>query len=98
MTLTVGRRGAVVIPAPMRRRLGIDHGSLVLAEEANGTVTLRPAVAVASDDPVLRALLSAPFDDEPTTPAERAAAAAGRAAIARGDVVTDADLDRELAR
>lgn len=48
------------------------------------------------DDPVLRALMQAPADDEPETDAERAAAAEGWAALRRGDVITDEELRREL--
>jgi AbrB family looped-hinge helix DNA binding protein len=29
----VGRRGTIVLPAKLRRRLGIDEGSFVVAEE-----------------------------------------------------------------
>lgn len=47
-------------------------------------------------DPVLHALLTAPFDDERESEAEAAAAAAGREAIRHGKVVTDDDLVREL--
>jgi hypothetical protein len=53
--------------------------------------TRRPA-----EDPVLRALRLAPVDDEPETPAERRAVAKARAAAARGEVETDADLRRRL--
>lgn len=45
-TLRVGRRGTVVIPAPLRRRYGLEEGSLVLAEAREEGVLLRPAVAV----------------------------------------------------
>lgn len=48
------------------------------------------------DDPVLRALLNAPLDDEPETDEERALVAEGRAALERGDVVSDEELRREL--
>ena len=42
----VGKRGAVVIPAPLRRRFGIEEGSLVVAEATEEGVLIRPAVAV----------------------------------------------------
>lgn len=42
----VGKRGVVVIPARLRRRFGIKEGSLVIAEEREGGVLIRPAVAV----------------------------------------------------
>ena len=46
MMSKVGKRGAVVIPAPLRRRLGLDEGSLVIAEAREDGVLIRPAVAV----------------------------------------------------
>ena len=42
----VGKRGAVVIPAPLRRRFGIEEGSLVVAEATEEGILIRPAVAV----------------------------------------------------
>ena len=52
------------------------------------------AVALrALNDPVLRAFLGAPEDDEPLTDADRAAIAEGRADVARGDVVAWDDYD-----
>ena len=47
-------------------------------------------------DPVERALMDAPLDDEPETDEERAAVAEAQEAYARGDVIADEDLDREL--
>jgi len=44
-TTTVGKRGTVVLPAEMRRRLGLDDGALVVVEESGGGILLRPAVA-----------------------------------------------------
>jgi len=42
----VGKRGAVVIPASLRRRFGIEEGTLVIAEEHEGGVLIRPAVTL----------------------------------------------------
>lgn len=42
-TSKVGKRGAVVIPASLRRRFGITEGSLVIAEERAEGVLIRPA-------------------------------------------------------
>lgn len=39
----VGRHGDVVIPAHLRRRLGLTEGSAVVAEERDGGVLIRPA-------------------------------------------------------
>lgn len=44
-TTKVGRRGTVVLPAKMRRRLGLDEGALVVLEEQNGSIVVSPAVA-----------------------------------------------------
>lgn len=46
LTSKVGKRGAVVIPAPLRRRFGIEEGTLVVAEATEEGVLIRPAAAV----------------------------------------------------
>ena len=48
------------------------------------------------DDPLARKLLLATIDDEPETEEERVAVQEARDALARGDVVRDEDLAREL--
>lgn len=45
-TTRIGRRGTIVIPAKLRRRLGLAEGSLLIAEERDDGILLRPAVAV----------------------------------------------------
>lgn len=45
-TSKVGKRGTVVIPVSLRRRFGIEEGALVIAEEREDGVLIRPAVAV----------------------------------------------------
>lgn len=45
-TSKVGRRGTVVIPAPLRRRFKIDEGALIVLEEKQEGVLIRPAVAL----------------------------------------------------
>lgn len=45
-TSKVGKRGTVVIPAGLRKRFGFDEGTLVVAEEREDGVLLRPAVAL----------------------------------------------------
>ena len=47
-------------------------------------------------DPVLRALLEAPLDDEPETEEERRAVHAAREDLARGEVRTLEEVRREL--
>jgi len=42
----VGKRGTVVIPARLRRRYGMDEGSVVLVEAGSEGVLIRPAAAV----------------------------------------------------
>ena len=42
----VGKRGTVVIPAFLRRRFGIEEGSLVITEEREDGVLIRPAVVM----------------------------------------------------
>lgn len=45
-TSKVGKRGAVVIPAKLRKRFGIREGTLVIAEAREDGILLRPAVAL----------------------------------------------------
>jgi AbrB family looped-hinge helix DNA binding protein len=45
-TSKVGKRGTVVIPVALRRRFGIEEGSLVVAEATEEGVLIRPAVAL----------------------------------------------------
>jgi AbrB family looped-hinge helix DNA binding protein len=45
-TTKIGRRGTVVIPAALRRRFGLDEGSLVLVEVRDEGILIRPAVAM----------------------------------------------------
>ena len=52
----------------------------------------------ATTDPVLRALLEAPPDDEPETEEERQAVHEAREELAQGDVRTLEEVRRELGR
>lgn len=45
-TTRVGRRGSIVIPARLRRRLGLTEGSLVIAEAREEGILLRPTIAL----------------------------------------------------
>lgn len=45
--LQMGKRGTLVIPSKMRKRLGLEDGSLVLLREKDGALELRPARAQA---------------------------------------------------
>jgi hypothetical protein len=55
-------------------------------------------LAALRDDPLLRTLLAAPWDDEPETEAERAAVAAAEEDFRAGRVVSLDDLERERSR
>jgi len=43
-TSRVGKRGTVVIPAALRWRYGIKEGSLIIAEDREEGILIRPAV------------------------------------------------------
>jgi len=60
--------------------------------QASAVVTLITAML----DPVDRALANAPFDDEPVSEAEARDIAAGRAAYARGEVVSNEEVLAEF--
>ena len=45
-TSRVGKRGTMVIPAALRRRFGLKEGSLIIAEDREEGILIRPAVAV----------------------------------------------------
>jgi len=53
-------------------------------------------LAALRDDPLALLLLTAPVDDEPESDEERQAVQKARDAAGRGEIVADADLDREL--
>ena len=67
-TGTIGKKGVFTIPATMRRRFGLLDGSLVIAEERDEGILLRPAVATAlemySDERAAGFLLSNAVDAE----------------------------------
>ena len=45
-TSKIGKRGVVVIPVKLRKRFGLQEGTLVIAEERTEGILLRPAVAL----------------------------------------------------
>jgi antitoxin PrlF len=45
-SLTVSSRGQVTLPAGMRKRLGIEAGGVLIAEEREGDIVLRPAAVL----------------------------------------------------
>jgi AbrB family looped-hinge helix DNA binding protein len=42
----VGKRGAIVVPVQLRKRFGIEEGSVVTAEALDDGILIRPAVVV----------------------------------------------------
>jgi len=42
----VGKRGAIIVPARLRKRFGIEEGTMVVAEEKDDGILIRPAVLV----------------------------------------------------
>lgn len=42
----VGKRGAIVVPAKLRKQFGIEEGSLVTAEAREEGILIRPAIIV----------------------------------------------------
>jgi AbrB family looped-hinge helix DNA binding protein len=42
----VGKRGTIIVPAKLRKRYGIEEGSLVTAEPLEEGVLIRPAIVV----------------------------------------------------
>lgn len=49
-------------------------------------------------DPVFRALVQSPYDDEPETDEERSAVEEGKQAMERGDTITSEELQRRLSQ
>jgi len=72
----VGKRGAIVVPAKLRKRFGIEEGSIVIAEESGDGILIRPAVVVPveryTDERKAEFLLSNAVDDADYRKAQRA--------------------------
>jgi len=45
-SLTVSGRGQITLPANMRKRLGIEARGVLIAEEREGDIVLRPAAVL----------------------------------------------------
>ncbi len=67
----------------------LPESELLTAERVLSALTV-------TADPVLRALLEAPWDDEPETEEERQAVQEAREELARGEAIPDAELWRRL--
>jgi AbrB family looped-hinge helix DNA binding protein len=67
-TSRVGKRGTIVVPVKLRKRFGLKEGDLLVTEEREDGILLRPAVAVPVEiyTPERRAefLLNNAIDDE----------------------------------
>lgn len=44
-TIQINQRGTLTLPKELRKRLGLEKGGIVMAEESNDGVVLKPAVA-----------------------------------------------------
>jgi len=80
-TSKIGKRGVYTIPATMRKHFGLADGSLVIAEEREDGILLRPAIATAvelySDQRTAEFLLSNATDAEDYEAARRDVLAMG---------------------
>lgn len=45
-SLTISSRGQITLPVALRKRLGIETGGVLIAEEREGEVVLRPAAVL----------------------------------------------------
>jgi AbrB family looped-hinge helix DNA binding protein len=46
-TIRVGKRGAIVLPAALRRQYGFEEGTTLIAEPTEEGIMLKPAVVMA---------------------------------------------------
>lgn len=67
-TVKIGKRGTVVLPADLRRLMGLEEDSLAIIEQRAGGLLIRPAVAlpveVYSSERKAEFLLSNAVDEE----------------------------------
>ena len=47
--LTISKKGQVTLPADLRKKMGLTAGGMVIAEEKDGELILRPAAVVEID-------------------------------------------------
>lgn len=69
---------------------------LVPAKDLDATACILRGLVAASADPFLVALANAPEDDEPVSEEEAEAVRLSREQAARGEMIPDAELWREL--
>jgi AbrB family looped-hinge helix DNA binding protein len=70
----VGRRGAIVLPSSVRKRYGLDDGTLFISEEREDGVLIRPAVATPLDLSEVRSKIRQGLDRGEGIPGEQAEA------------------------
>ena len=44
-TIQINQRGTLTLPKKLRKRLGLEKGGVIMAEESDDGVVLKPAVA-----------------------------------------------------
>lgn len=44
--LTISKKGQITLPAELRKRLGLEAGDTVIAEERDGELVLRPSAVL----------------------------------------------------
>jgi AbrB family looped-hinge helix DNA binding protein len=59
----VGRRGAIVLPSPVRKRYGLEDGSLFISEERDDGILIRPAMATPLDLAELKSKIREGLDE-----------------------------------
>ncbi len=47
--LTISKKGQVTLPVELRKKMGLEAGGTVIAEEKSGELVLRPAAVVEID-------------------------------------------------
>jgi len=46
LNLTISQKGQITLPANLRKRLGLEAGDTVIAEERNGELVLKPSAVL----------------------------------------------------
>jgi AbrB family looped-hinge helix DNA binding protein len=59
----VGRRGSIVLPSAVRKRYGLEDGSLFISEERSDGVLIRPATATPLDLTTVRKKIQQGLDE-----------------------------------
>ena len=59
----VGRRGTIVLPSSVRKRYGLDDGTLFISEERRDGILIRPAQAIPVDLSRVRSKIQQGLDE-----------------------------------